>query len=102
MEITFTYIRNRIREHSKQELLHACYNILDDKKDEIKKPIWFVFLLMKWTYLYGGEKYPSKPLTQKKLSNILKSITDFNQIGRNSQSVSHTLFSTILFTNFRI
>lgn len=78
MEITFTYIRNRIREHSKQDLLQACYNILDDKKDEIK-PIWFVFLLMKWTYLYGGEKYPSKPLTQKKLSNILKSITDFNQ-----------------------
>ena len=79
MEITFTYIRNRIREHSKQDLLQASYNILDDKKEEIKKPIWNVFLLMKWTYLYGGEKYPSKPLTQKKLSNILKSISDFNQ-----------------------
>lgn len=78
MEITFTYIRNRIREHSKQDLLRACYNILDDKKDK-HKPIWYVFLLMKWTYLYGGEKYPNKPLTEKKLSNILKSITDFNQ-----------------------
>jgi len=34
---------------------------------------------MIWTFLYGVEKYPTKPLTQKKLSNILKSITDFNQ-----------------------
>ncbi|WP_271785399.1 hypothetical protein [Aquimarina algiphila] len=79
MKITFSYIRNRIREHSKQDLLQACYNILDDKKDEQKKPIWFVFLLMKWTYLYGGEKYPSKPLTKNKLVKILKSITDFNE-----------------------
>lgn len=79
MTITFTYIKNRIREHSKQDLLQACYNILDDKKDELKKPIWFVFLLMKWTYLYGGEKYPNKPLTREKLVKILKSITDFNE-----------------------
>jgi len=34
---------------------------------------------MKWTYLFGGEKYPTEPLTQKKASKILKSITDFNQ-----------------------
>lgn len=79
MEITFNYIRNRIREHSKQDLIQACYYILDDKKDKIRKPIWYVFLLMKWTYLYGGEKYPPKPLTPKKLSRILKVVTDFNQ-----------------------
>ncbi|HNP69293.1 MAG TPA: hypothetical protein PKH16_15410 [Aequorivita sp.] len=78
MEITFNYIRNRIREHSKEELLQFCHNVLDDKRDKIK-PIWFVFLLMKWTYLYGGEKNPSKPLTPQKASKILKSITDFNQ-----------------------
>ncbi len=77
MQITFKYIRNRIREHSKSNLLQACYNILDDKKDK-HKPIWYVFLLMKWTYLYGGESYPLKPLTDRRLSNILKSITDFN------------------------
>lgn len=79
MEITFTYIRNRIREHSKQDLLHACYNILDDKKDEGRNPIWYVFLLMKWTYLYGEEKYPLKPLTSSRLSRILRSIQDFNK-----------------------
>lgn len=78
MEITFNYIRNRIREHSKEDLLEYCYNILDDKKNE-RKPIWFVFLLMKWTYLYGGEKFPSKPLTPQKATKILKYITDFNQ-----------------------
>ncbi len=76
--ITFKYIRNRIREHSKKDLLSACYNILDNNKDEIK-PIWFVFLLMKWTYLFGEEKYPVKPLTEKRLSNILHSITNFNE-----------------------
>ncbi len=79
MEITFNYIRNRIREHSKQDLLQACYNILDDKKDEKSKPLWYIFLLMKWTYLYGGQKYPSKPLTQQNISNIFKSITELNK-----------------------
>lgn len=78
MEITFNYIRNRIREHSKKDLLQACYNILDDKRKE-PKPIWFVFLLMKWTYLYGEEKFPLKELNNKRLTNILNSITNFNQ-----------------------
>jgi hypothetical protein len=78
MDITFNYIRNRIREHSKKELLEFCHNVLDNEKDKIK-PIWFVFLLMKWTYLYGGEKHPSKPLTPEKASKILQSITRFNQ-----------------------
>ncbi len=78
MEITFTYIRNRIREHSKQELLQFCYNVLEDKRDEVK-PIWFVFLLMKWTYLYGGANDSLKPLTPKKFSSILNYITNFNQ-----------------------
>lgn len=78
MENTFTYIRNRIREHSKQDLLLACYNLLDKTKNELT-PIWFVFLLMKWTYLYGGEKYPSKELTDAKFKKILNSISNFNE-----------------------
>ncbi len=78
MEITFKYIRNRIQEHRKEDLLNACYRLLDLKKDELS-PIWFVFLLMKWTYLYGGKKYPTKQLTDKRFRKILNSITNFNE-----------------------
>src|SRR5688572_17310111 len=78
MELSFTYIRNRIREHKKQDLLQACYNVLDSKEKELK-PVWFVFLLMKWTYLYGEETYPTKVLTGQQFSKILNSILNFNQ-----------------------
>nr|WP_320118113.1 hypothetical protein [uncultured Marinifilum sp.] len=78
MEITFKYIRNRIREYRKEDLLSACYRLLDLRKDELS-PIWFVFLLMKWTYLYGGEKYPSKQLTDIKFRKLLNMITNFNE-----------------------
>lgn len=77
METTFSYIRNRIREHRKEDLIDNCYRLLDHYRDEFG-PIWFIFLLMKWTYLYGGEKYPLKALTAQKFNVILQNITDFN------------------------
>lgn len=100
MEITFNYIRNRIREHSKEDLLQACYNFLDDKKDEKSKPLWYVFLLMKWTYLYGGEKYPLKPLRPQNISNIFRSITELNKdyIGNYIESGEITRAFHILYS----
>lgn len=78
MEITFSYIRNRIREHRKEDVIDNCYKLLKNYRDEFG-PIWFIFLLMKWTYLYGGDKYPLKVLTVQKFNAILQNITDFNQ-----------------------
>jgi hypothetical protein len=78
MELNFLYIRNRIREHKRQDLLQACYNVLDNKEKE-PKPVWVIFLLMKWTYLYGEDTYPPKLLTEKQFTNILNSIFNFNQ-----------------------
>ena len=77
MKIEFSYIRNRIQEHRKDDLLQACYNYLDDRSQE-HKPIWFAFLLMKWTYIYGEKKYPPKALNQKRFANIFNKISDFN------------------------
>lgn len=78
MKIEFSYIKNRIREYRKEDLIDYSLQLLDSNKNDFK-PIWFVFLLMKWTYLYGGEKYPSKLLTVGKFNQILKTIADFNQ-----------------------
>ena len=77
MSNSFNYIRNRIREHRKNDLIDACFRILDNSKDK-HLPIWDIFSLLKWTLIYGGETYPSKELTSQKLNNILKSITNFN------------------------
>lgn len=77
MEITFNYIRNRLRDYSKKELLDFCYSYLDLSKDG-KRSIWFIFLLMKWTYLYAEEKYPIKKLTEEKFVKILNAVSNFN------------------------
>ena len=78
MDITFNYIRNRLREYSKKELLDFCYLYLDLSKEE-RRSIWFIFLLMKWTYLYAEEKYPIKKLTEDKFVKILNAVSNFNQ-----------------------
>lgn len=76
MESTFNQIITKISEFSKEDLLDYCYNILDEQNEH--KPIWFIFSLMKWTYLYAGHKIPSKILTWEDISEILKLIEQLN------------------------
>lgn len=45
----FKYIRNRIREFRKNDLLDECYFFLEKRKD-LNFPIWSIFLIMKWAY----------------------------------------------------
>ena len=78
MEVTFKYIKNRIGEHSREDLLSACFNLLDSKRDETF-PIWNIFILIKWAYKFAGNKYPSNPLTDEKFSKIYNSVSNFNQ-----------------------
>ncbi|UXX79954.1 hypothetical protein N7E81_02390 [Reichenbachiella carrageenanivorans] len=75
--IDFKYIRNRVREYPKDEMLGFCLNLLEQKKNDIF-PVWFVFALMKWTIIYGGEKYPNKKLTPEKFSRLFNKVQDFN------------------------
>ena len=78
MEKDFKYIRNRISDHSKEDLIEFCYELLENKKEEFF-PIWYVFLLMKWTYIYGGNKYPPKKLNPQRFGRIFNAISEFNQ-----------------------
>lgn len=70
MDVDFKYIRNRIREYSKEDLLKMCYATLENSEDKIM-PRWIVFLLIKWTHLHGNYKRPSKQLTQRKFDKLL-------------------------------
>jgi hypothetical protein len=76
MANSFSYIRNRIAEHSKDDLLKISYNLLNEKRDK-PFPIWEIFILMKWTLIYGGTKHPPKPLTPQKFAKICKEISEF-------------------------
>lgn len=76
--INFNYIRNRISEYKKGDLLKYCYTLLDNKKDE-PFPIWFVLILMKWTLIYGERKYPTKQLTREKFNKLYNTISNFNE-----------------------
>jgi hypothetical protein len=78
MEIGFSYIRNRISEHKKDDLLEYCFSVLESKKNE-HFPIWYIFILMKWTYVYGDNKYPPKVLNPQRFNRIYNAISNFNQ-----------------------
>ncbi|OEK06708.1 hypothetical protein [Roseivirga misakiensis] len=94
--ITFKYIKNRVREYSKDEMLGFCLNLLEQKKKEVF-PVWFVFTLMKWTIIYGGQNYPSKKLTPEKFSRLFNKVQDFN-----TQHVSSFLKSKQIHKAFQI
>lgn len=81
MKVKFNYIRNRIGEYKKDDLLEFSYKVLKNNKYDEKErfPIWFIFILMKWTYIYGEKRYPSKILTEEKFTKIYKAISNFNQ-----------------------
>lgn len=73
----FNYIRNRISEYRKDELLDYCYNLLDKNKEKAF-PIWYIFILIKWTLIYGEKKYPPKQLTLDKFNKLFNLILNFN------------------------
>lgn len=78
MEVTFNYIRNKIRKYDKDELLNYCYIELDNSRNKIK-PVWYIFLLMKWTYVHGGDKYSHNKLDHQKFISLLNLVTNFNE-----------------------
>lgn len=78
MEVTFNYIRNKIRKCSKDDLLYYCYSELDNSRNKIK-PVWYIFLLMKWTYVYGGDKNSPNKLDHQRFISLLNLVTNFNE-----------------------
>jgi hypothetical protein len=79
MSEEFSYIRNRISEYRKSELLKFSFNILERNKENKTFPIWYVFTLIKWVLIYGEKKYPSKELNEDKFIKLLNQVTDFNK-----------------------
>lgn len=77
-EKDFKYIRNRIREFKKADLLNECYFFLESRK-EVNFPIWSVFLIMKWTYLYAEQTYPYKKIERSYFVKLLKWTSELNQ-----------------------
>ncbi|MCK6608539.1 MAG: hypothetical protein L6Q46_09615 [Flavobacterium sp.] len=77
MEIPFTYIRNKIRKYSTEDLLRYCYSYIETKKDQVF-PIWTIFTLMKWSYQHGGYNTNLKKLDQENFSILYNLIYDFN------------------------
>jgi hypothetical protein len=74
MNSEFSYLKNRISEYRKVEMLEYCYSKIDQNKNKIF-PIWDVLTLIKWSLIYGETKYPYKKLTPEKFNQILSSIS---------------------------
>ena len=75
---SFKYIRNRIREYRKDDVLEYCYELLQTNHDKIF-PVWYVFTLIKWTLVYGEHNYPPRALSRDKFGKLFNLVQDFNQ-----------------------
>jgi hypothetical protein len=75
VDIDFKYVRNRIREYDKENILNYCFKTL--KEFELSKspvPIWDVLKLIEWTYLFSNEQYPPKIATELDIAKLLSYI----------------------------
>ncbi|WP_268225339.1 hypothetical protein [Sinomicrobium oceani] len=103
-DITFNYVRNRIREYERKDLLEHLFRILTRMDLGKGSPrVWDVLTLLKWTYLYAGEKYPSKALTpekfQKLWNNIVK-LQDNTLLKASKASGWHTAIHMLSYQQF--
>ena len=78
MPVTFNYIRNRIAEHSIDDLLELSFSVLDNHRGKVF-PVWHVFLLMKWAMIYGGKSAHRRKLTPDRYNTIFNAIANFNE-----------------------
>lgn len=78
MDITFNYIRNRISEYRKSDIIDFCHKILEENRGKVF-PAWTIFTLMKWTYLYGEKKFPYKLIDRNKFAILCDITSKFNE-----------------------
>lgn len=76
MKTEFSYIRNRIGEYKKDDIIRYCLLILDNNKKTIY-PIWLVLTLVKWTILFGEKKYPPKQFSIEIFKKLIRYIGEF-------------------------
>ena len=76
--MTFKIIRNYLEKYKKVELIDRCYKELEIKDEENFHSIWFIFLIMKWTYLYAEKKYPYKKLEEADFYKLYGNVAKLN------------------------
>lgn len=97
--MTFNYIRNQIRQYSKDALIDRCYLEIDGNEDK-PTATWQIFTMLKWTFLHAGTNYPSKPLTEQAFAKIYKATykLDEEYVGSFIRPGDFKLYFQILFS----
>lgn len=78
MSLTSNYLRNRISEYKKEELLDRCMVLLQDQHNNVTFPIWCLLILIKWSSQFAGTKAKLKELTDKRFWTVFDGILKLN------------------------
>lgn len=72
-------IIKKLQKYEKEQLLKSFFYSLKqiDLKESKTVPIWFYFLLIKWTYLYGSKSKTNKNFTDEAYRELLIRIEKF-------------------------
>lgn len=81
---SFNYIRNKISEYTKKSLLDIAVKVLKnaEKNPSPGFPLFSVLTLIKWTIVYGENKYPPKIADYSSFEKLYKCITDLESNSR--------------------
>jgi|GEM_PF-929449 len=84
MKIEFNYIRNQIRKYSLGSVLsHAMKRLKYLERNPSKiYPLWNIFTLIRWAYIYAGEKYPPVEINDSLTDKLLRHIEELSDSYR--------------------
>jgi hypothetical protein len=80
----FKPIRNKLGEHDITSLVINATKKLHEIENKTPADFrgwspWLLLLLIKWSYEFGGQKYPSKSVDESKLAKIITLIKNFEE-----------------------
>lgn len=84
MSTEFKYIRNQIRKYTRESLVLLCIQKIKHLEGRHQKtyPIWSIFTLLKWAFIYAGDKYPSQNASSANVEKLIELIWELSNSYR--------------------
>lgn len=73
---TFLEIKNQIQTYTRDSIVFRALDFLHklEKAREFREPVWTIFSLIKWSYLYTTDSAMKNPITDLKFNELLQLI----------------------------
>ncbi|GAB3429837.1 hypothetical protein [Niabella aquatica] len=106
--VTFEEIKQHIQLYTRDSIVFRALDFLHqlEKSREFREPVWTIFSLIRWAYLYTTDSAMKSPITDIKFNELLKLIRELqaghNEINFKNRNNVNRSFMIIGFQQFQL